>query len=724
MNAKDLFTALNDIDPKLLEDIDPWGAPAKKVYRHPWMAAVAAVLAVCVGVGSWLFLTQLRTSAPELEDTLSQTIHLDFAENTTGILGETTGYSSQEPGYRYLTQEELSQLRSQAGLSWLNDYYIGAAVYFDEQENVDYLLLTGFEKDKIDETGKDPFLGAPAFELSLREGELPPHASVETFFLEDPNNEVNGTEIWAVVRKTGKQLFCTNPLSYEVYPAQSLYSVVFLSETDSSVGVELNVYADGETMTDQSAKELAESASGEMLRQGIDLQWLTYEAAGDTSSSLPQDIILLAPETQTDRSSLSFSENNTGSEKSTSWVLGNEGDTERALTEEELSSLAKQDGLSWMASYHLSGTAYISPKGEVSWMMIRGSLGEEDQGMDAFVLYLQPGQLPRCEAQDVCSFLESANNQANGTDVWAAVTHSGRGYVDPETQESFSDDTTTYWTMFQQEGTDSTGVALGVSSDQWGFEDQEARELAEQATFQLVEHPVVLPLLDQKGTLSAQSDSSVSETGKLHLQFDSLIGSDDDLQFLNSFTDDYLAPRNLASGGTYHGDALSQEEWESIWKGPVPWEDICGKDIYVSGTAEYSAEGEPIYISVSGFNNKQEAYQLFHVTFLSLGLSGKWTDEFSSLLDKANDQVENVDIYAFGSQGYVVGVDPETDEKTTTLHWSRSSVFPLPDDSMAVEVTALGSAYAIPTQQDCQDLVERITNSILTEGVSFSQLSE
>ena len=51
MTAKDLLTALNDIDPKLLEDIDLWGAPAKQARHSPWIAAAAAVLAVSVGVG-------------------------------------------------------------------------------------------------------------------------------------------------------------------------------------------------------------------------------------------------------------------------------------------------------------------------------------------------------------------------------------------------------------------------------------------------------------------------------------------------------------------------------------------------------------------------------------------------------------------------------------------------------------------------------------------------
>lgn len=49
MIAKDLLTALNDIDPKLLEDVEPWGAAPKTIRRHPvW--AVAAALALCLGI--------------------------------------------------------------------------------------------------------------------------------------------------------------------------------------------------------------------------------------------------------------------------------------------------------------------------------------------------------------------------------------------------------------------------------------------------------------------------------------------------------------------------------------------------------------------------------------------------------------------------------------------------------------------------------------------------
>ena len=66
MIAKDLLTALNDIDPKLLEDVEPWGAAPKTIRRHPvW--AVAAALALCLGIGTAVVLLtgQLSLVSPE-----------------------------------------------------------------------------------------------------------------------------------------------------------------------------------------------------------------------------------------------------------------------------------------------------------------------------------------------------------------------------------------------------------------------------------------------------------------------------------------------------------------------------------------------------------------------------------------------------------------------------------------------------------------------------------
>ena len=39
MNARDLLTALNDIDSKLLEDTLPWGVPVQRSRRPVWTVA-------------------------------------------------------------------------------------------------------------------------------------------------------------------------------------------------------------------------------------------------------------------------------------------------------------------------------------------------------------------------------------------------------------------------------------------------------------------------------------------------------------------------------------------------------------------------------------------------------------------------------------------------------------------------------------------------------------
>ena len=56
MNARDLLTALNDIDSKLLEDTLPWGAPVQRSRRPVW--AVAAAIVLCVGLVGGVVLSQ------------------------------------------------------------------------------------------------------------------------------------------------------------------------------------------------------------------------------------------------------------------------------------------------------------------------------------------------------------------------------------------------------------------------------------------------------------------------------------------------------------------------------------------------------------------------------------------------------------------------------------------------------------------------------------------
>ena len=120
MNARDLLTALNDIDPKLLEDTLPWGAPVQKSRRPVW--AVAAAIVLCVGlvggvVLSQNYVPQLANDATgptqgltELQYAQGNTEELDQANLRTDLTGL--------PTYT-MTPEELSSL-------WADGYLAGA----------------------------------------------------------------------------------------------------------------------------------------------------------------------------------------------------------------------------------------------------------------------------------------------------------------------------------------------------------------------------------------------------------------------------------------------------------------------------------------------------------------------------------------------------------------------------------------------------------------------
>ena len=104
MNARDLLTALNDIDPKLLEDTLPWGAPVQKSRRPVW--AVAAAIVLCVGLVGGVVLSQ--NYVPQLANDATgpaQTdLKLEFAENTTGKAVSTSWVIGEEAvSYTHLT---------------------------------------------------------------------------------------------------------------------------------------------------------------------------------------------------------------------------------------------------------------------------------------------------------------------------------------------------------------------------------------------------------------------------------------------------------------------------------------------------------------------------------------------------------------------------------------------------------------------------------------------
>ena len=118
MNAKDLLTALNDIDPKLLEDVQPWGEPAQPLRRRPpWAVAAGLVLALGLGTGG-LFLAQHLSALPaEYQQSQEEGVQQDSAAAQAVVMPELEFES-----FSSYTDFEESNGLSQAFYAYYADY--------------------------------------------------------------------------------------------------------------------------------------------------------------------------------------------------------------------------------------------------------------------------------------------------------------------------------------------------------------------------------------------------------------------------------------------------------------------------------------------------------------------------------------------------------------------------------------------------------------------------
>ena len=274
MIAKDLLTALNDIDPKLLEDVEPWGAAPKTIRRHPvW--AVAAALALCLGIGTAVVLLtgQLSLVSPEgsmmVAEDSAQTVEvpdLEFAVNKTGTSSGTGVLYAEGVTQRDLTLDELEYLRSQPGLSWMKEYYLLGSGIFGEDGNIIQVTVSGYTPSTVEESPQPfPVGAAPAFLLALGENELPTDIKDQLFFLEEPNNTVEGVEVKAA--QSEYQESYIDPVSGETtYVDSTLYCTGYTLD-GASVG--LIAVGDGNTLTTEDAEHLAEVAAGYGVHYGF-----------------------------------------------------------------------------------------------------------------------------------------------------------------------------------------------------------------------------------------------------------------------------------------------------------------------------------------------------------------------------------------------------------------------------------------------------------------------
>ena len=234
MIAKDLLTALNDIDPKLLEDVEPWGAAPKTIRRHPvW--AVAAALALCLGIGTAVVLLtgQLSLVSPEGGTAVMEDSSVE-QEGSTAVREDVPDIQYEEVSsedwimqdfetwdypeitlHRPLTQEETALMAAQELLPEDMDFaYLGGEAGVDDQGQAYYVTFEGWR-----EIGEQYRASGCAFRITVAPDGIPSSPAGKILHvLDGPNNEIDGVEIYAanmtlstILRLAAKSATATQP---------------------------------------------------------------------------------------------------------------------------------------------------------------------------------------------------------------------------------------------------------------------------------------------------------------------------------------------------------------------------------------------------------------------------------------------------------------------------------------------------------------------------------
>lgn len=776
MIAKDLLTALNDIDPKLLEDVEPWGAAPKTIRRHPvW--AVAAALALCLGIGTAVVLLtgQLSLVSPEgsmmVAEDSAQTVEvpdLEFAVNETGTSSGTGVLYAEGVTQRDLTLDELEYLRSQPGLSWMKEYYLLGSGIFGEDGNIIQVTVSGYTPSTVEESPQPfPVGAAPAFLLALGENELPTDIKDQLFFLEEPNNTVEGVEVKAA--QSEYQESYIDPVSGETtYVDSTLYCTGYTLD-NASVG--LIAVGDGNTLTTEDAEHLAEVAAGYGVHYGLSLEGIGVEPLGDDTPNVnygdSYHLIVLgplgspAPLEFAPYSSISL-EDYSSPEEFTQVLnsdflqesipeLPDEDSTERELTQEEIRSIWGGQ-LPWDEGIPVTGWAVYSPEGNLEYVSL--SSYQDNQGIGSwFTMRLQPGPLD-WETQRLqelsYDIIQEPNNQVNGQDVYA-VTNTLETFREEDTTGRMIplEHLTAYRASFQKGESPVAvtvyGYAQRPAGDELTPEEQTADALAQDEAQALVETvtgrslygPLTLDALggpdasstsvQEESPPSSRADASptltFAENADLELSFTPRPATDRTFSNVwNTFSTLYLEPQNLEAHGAEPDYTLTEEELASLWEDAPPWESFLTENDTVEAYGYFSDTGELIKVYIGGYRDSPEipgtqAYQLFAVCLYNSSLSGAWGQDVEAVLALADTSFQGVDIATERTDS------TETYEDGSTMDFTcYSAAFQPSGGPTLATVDGFYSPVAL-THEEARDFVERATEEILTHGVDMSGIT-
>lgn len=713
MNAKDLLTALNDIDPKLLEDVEPWGEPAQPLRRRPlWAVAAGLVLALGLGTGGLLLAQHLSALPAEYQQSQEEGVQQDSAAAQAVVMPELEFES-----FSSYTDFEESNGLSQALYAYYTDYVgsffsgeshegempdlteeqletiWGAPLPWDGLEDIQLEAYSAQVHDTClyaEITGRlTTEVGSlPLFSVVL----IPQQDAQEWEQLAEEcvslgNNQVQGIDI-AAFEVTG-----TDYYSPQISPEQTSYLASFVLEGNSPVIAHLitRSYTESDAFSKEDAQELLNALVGRSISSGLPVSGLT--TAGDTPSQV----------------TLTYAENNTGRAINTDWALPPDS-TSLEMTPEEIASLWGGETFAWQGtpaadSFLLEGYRYVTPAGETIRVMVWGYASQEaqDLGMEAFFLILSPEDIPVSGPRDAVAFLEEPNNQVEGVDVWAAKGHGGRG-----TGDVYHSDTTLYNVTFLTGG---VGAAAQAVCDPLGLGDAQAQELLAA----LVEQSI-------RGGIHLEGLAQGASAG-LELSFPSRPATDNAFSNVwNTFTTLYLEPQNLAAHNAKPDYTLTEEELASLWKGALPWESFLTENDTVEAYGYFSDAGQLIKVYIGGYRDSPEipgtqAYQLFSIALYNMELTGEWGQAAENALALADTTFQGVDIATQRTESRM-----DYEDGTSMDFSDYGALFQPEQGPVLISVDGFYSPVAF-TRETAQSFVEQVTEEILTHGVDLSGIT-
>lgn len=744
MIAKDLLTALNDIDPKLLEDVEPWGAAPKTIRRHPvW--AVAAALALCLGIGTAVVLLtgQLSLVSPEggtavMEDS-AQTVEvpdLEFAVNETGTSSGTGVLYAEGVTQRDLTLDELEYLRSQPGLSWMKEYYLLGSGIFGEDGNIIQVTVSGYTPSTVEESPQPfPVGAAPAFLLALGENELPTDIKDQLFFLEEPNNTVEGVEVKAA--QSEYQESYIDPVSGETtYVDSTLYCTGYTLD-GASVG--LIAVGDGNTLTTEDAEHLAEVAAGYGVHYGLSLEGIGVEPLGDDTPNVnygdSYHLIVLgplgspAPLEFAPYSSISLEDYSSPEEftqvlnsdflQESMAELPDEDSTERELTQEEIRSIWGGQ-LPWDEGIPVTGWAVYSPEGNLEYVSL--SSYQDNQGIGSwFTMRLQPGPLD-WETQRLqelsYDIIQEPNNQVNGQDVYA-VTNTLETFREEDTTGRMIplEHLTAYRASFQKGESPVAvtvyGYAQRPAGDELTPEEQTADALAQDEAKALVEAVTGRSLYGPL-TLDALGGPDVSSTS---VQAESSASSQADASPTLTFAEN-PGPELSTGWDVPEGSAtrdMTQAELDALWGQEL--RDLQEVPI-LTGQVATNGAGEVIRATVRGYASEEaqsQGLECFSVHLVPDGPAVSDALDRVSFLEEPNNQVQGVGVYAAALES--------TRGQELPVTWYSAAFLTAGEAPVGVAVSVAQGEWGCSTKYGAEDLVARAVGQYIQEGVSLDTLA-